>query len=76
MALCKIHHSAYDANILGIDPECRIHVSQRILDEHDGTMLRYGLQGLNEEKLQVLPRRELRPNASYLEERFRRFEAA
>ena len=43
LALCKIHHSAYDLNILGIDPEYRVHVSEKVLDEHDGPMLRYGI---------------------------------
>lgn len=31
MALCKIHHSAFDQNILGVDPDYKIHVREDIL---------------------------------------------
>ena len=30
LGLCKIHHSTYDAHILGIDPDARVHVRQDI----------------------------------------------
>ncbi len=76
LGLCKIHHSAYDANIIGIDPEARIHVRQDILLERDGPMLRHGLQEIDGHKL-VLPRAPVaRPNRDYLAERFERFRAA
>ncbi|MEY4081584.1 MAG: hypothetical protein RL430_2014, partial [Actinomycetota bacterium] len=26
--MCKIHHGAYDANILGISPDYRIHIKE------------------------------------------------
>jgi len=44
LALCKIHHAAYDANVLGIRPDCTVEIHQRLLDEIDGPMLRHGLQ--------------------------------
>jgi putative restriction endonuclease len=76
LGLCKIHHSAYDAHILGVDPEARVHIRADILEEVDGPMLRYGLQAVHGQRL-ALPRREAeRPNRDYLAERFGRFLAA
>jgi putative restriction endonuclease len=76
LGLCKIHHSAYDANIVGIDPDAGVHVRQDILDEIDGPMLRYGLQAVHGSRL-ILPRHvEHRPNRDFLAERFDRFTAA
>lgn len=76
LALCKIHHSAYDSGILGVDPDYHIHVRQTVLDEADGPMLRHGLQELHGSTLHVPRRPEQRPNPEYLAERFRYFEAA
>jgi putative restriction endonuclease len=39
LALCKIHHSAYDVGILGVDSEYRVHLRPDVLEEHDGPML-------------------------------------
>lgn len=55
LALCKIHHSAYDSNILGISPDYRVRVHQSILDEKDGPMLTHGLQGHHDKRLTALP---------------------
>jgi putative restriction endonuclease len=76
LALCKIHHSAYDANILGVDPELLIHVREEILREIDGPMLEHGLKGMAHRKIHV-PRILInRPRPEFLEERFQRFRAA
>jgi predicted restriction endonuclease len=73
LGLCKIHHSAYDANIIGVDPATRVHVREDILREKDGPMLRHGLQEVDGARL-ILPRDgELRPNPEFLAERFERF---
>jgi putative restriction endonuclease len=76
LGLCKIHHSAFDVHILGIDPDARVHVRADVLEEVDGPMLRYGLQQAHGSRL-VLPRRDGdRPNREFLAERFERFRAA
>jgi putative restriction endonuclease len=76
LGLCKIHHSAYDVHILGIDPDARVHIRTDILDEVDGPMLRHGLQEVHGSVL-LLPRNEgQRPNRDFLAERFDRFRAA
>lgn len=73
LGLCKIHHSAFDANIIGVDPESRVHVREDILHEKDGPMLKHGLQEIAGAKLLVPTRRGLRPNRDFLAERFERF---
>ena len=47
IALCAIHHLAYDRNLMGIDPSGSVHVSERLLREVDGPMLRSGLQSFH-----------------------------
>lgn len=76
LSLCKIHHSAYDANIMGVDADARVHVRPDILHEVDGPMLKHGLQELHGARL-VLPHRfPDRPNADFLAERYEAFRAA
>lgn len=76
LGLCKIHHSAYDANIIGVDPDARVHVREDILVEKDGPMLRYGLQEVDGYQLLLPKKEQLRPNRDYLAERFEGFRAA
>jgi len=73
LALCAIHHLAYDRNLLGIDPEGVVHIAQRLLEERDGPMLREGLQGFHGSNI-CLPRQaDERPDPIRLEARFERF---
>ena len=76
LALCAIHHLAYDRNLLGIDPEGVVHIARRLLDERDGPMLKTGLQGFHGASI-TLPRRPPdRPDPARLGQRFERFAAA
>jgi putative restriction endonuclease len=54
IALCKLHHSAFDSFILGVTPDYVIQVREDVLEEEDGPMLQYGLKGLHQTKL-ILP---------------------
>jgi putative restriction endonuclease len=73
LALCAIHHLAFDRNLLGIDPGGVVHIADRLLHEIDGPMLRTGLQGFHGERI-LLPRRESdRPDPRRLEARFDQF---
>jgi putative restriction endonuclease len=76
LALCKIHHSAYDINILGISPDLLIHVREDILAERDGPMLEHGIKGMDGRRISVPRPEDLRPNREFLEERFELFKAA
>jgi len=67
LSLCKIHHAAYDAHILGIRPDLVVQIRTDILAEVDGPMLRYGLQGRHDQPLMSLPRaRAERPDKDRL----------
>lgn len=76
LALCRIHHGAYDVGIVGVDPDYLVHVRRDVLDEIDGPMLRHGLQDLHGEKLTVPRSPAKKPNREYLAERFDAFRAA
>ncbi len=56
LALCKIHHAAYDRNIVGIRPDYVVQVREDVLLEVDGPMLKHGIQELDGARL-TLPRR-------------------
>jgi putative restriction endonuclease len=75
LGMCKIHHSAFDANILGVDPEARVHVRVDVLRKKDGPMLKHGLQELDGARLVLPAKLSLRPNADFLAERFEQFRA-
>ena len=77
LALCKIHHAAFDSNVLGITPDFEVRIHQRLLDEVDGPMLQYGLQAHHGKSLMMVPtRRAELPDRDRLAERFRQFSAA
>lgn len=77
LALCKIHHAAYDQNILGIRPDYVVEIHHRLLGELDGPMLRYGLQDHHSKRLMKLPgRRTDLPDPERLQDRYAQFRAA
>lgn len=76
VAMCAIHHRAFDANVLGVRPDYRVQIRPDVLEEVDGPTLQHALQGLHGELL-ILPRhRAERPSTELLEERYERFRAA
>lgn len=74
LAMCKLHHAAYDQRIVGIRPDLVVEIRRDILDEIDGPMLLHGLQGFQGGVLRVLPNREAdRPDREALAERYEAF---
>ncbi len=77
MALCKIHHAAYDQNILGIRPDRVVEIHHRLLGEIDGPMLRHGLQQHHGQKLMNVPKKRAEwPDPERLSFRYQLFLAA
>jgi putative restriction endonuclease len=73
ISLCKLHHAAFDSNILGIRPDYIIEVKKEILEEEDGPVLLHGLQKLHQAEI-VLPKsRNLYPDPKRLETRYKEF---
>jgi putative restriction endonuclease len=70
VALCKLHHAAFDRFFFTIRPDYLIEVSPSILAEHDGPMLVVGLQQIHQQRI-FLPRRlGDRPDPNRLEVRY------
>ena len=73
--LSKIHHAAFDTHLIGIDPDYRLHVSERLLIQKDGPMLE-ALKRLNGEMIHLPTRAKDRPDRDRLALRFERFKPA
>jgi len=73
--LSKIHHAAFDAHLIGIDPDYRLHVSERLLAQNDGPMLE-AIKGLDGGLLRLPKRSQDCPDRDRLALRFERFRAA
>jgi putative restriction endonuclease len=73
LSLCKIHHSAFDQNIIGINPDFRVKIRKDVLEEIDGPMLKYGIQSLDNNYLLLPKQKENWPDKERLERRFSEF---
>lgn len=73
LSLCKIHHAAFDQNLLGISPDYEIHVNRELMEERDGPMLKHGIQELHGSRLVLPGSMAKRPDRERLERRYERF---
>ncbi|MDD5771935.1 MAG: HNH endonuclease [bacterium] len=73
IALCKLHHAAFDSFILGITPDYKIEVRKDILIEKDGPMLEHGLVNLNSKRIILPTNNSFWPNQELLERRYMKF---
>lgn len=73
IALCKLHHAAFDSYFIGIRPDYVIEVRKEILEEDDGPMLLHGLKGLHDLEIQLPRSIGKRPSQEKLEVRYERF---
>ena len=76
LSMCKLHHAAFDRNIMGISPDYVVEIRQDILDEVDGPMLRHGLQDVHGQALQLPSRRIWYPDKDLVDERYQAFKSA
>lgn len=72
LPLTKIHHAAFDAHLIGVDADFRVHVSQRLLAQRDGPLLQ-ALQALDGRTIQLPARKKDRPDQDRLAHRFKEF---
>lgn len=75
LAMCKIHHAAYDRGILGIRPDYVVEVRPDVLLEVDGPMLKHGLQDVHGWRLQLPTRAADHPERGALAARYAAFSA-
>ncbi|MDN5930494.1 MAG: HNH endonuclease [Pseudonocardia sp.] len=77
LALCKIHHAAYDVSVLCIRPDLVVEIRADLLAEIDGPMLEHGLKARHGQPLMVRPQRRAdRPDVELLEQRYAAFRDA
>jgi putative restriction endonuclease len=76
LPLTKLHHAAFDTHLIGVDPDFRIHVSDRLLEIHDGPFLELGLKGIIGQVIQLPRRSEDHPDRKRLALRFEQYKKA
>jgi putative restriction endonuclease len=76
LPLTKLHHAAFDAHLIGVDPDYRIHVSDRLLEIHDGPFLELGFKGIAGTLIDRPRRLEDHPDGDRLAMRFEQFKNA
>lgn len=76
IALCSLHHAAFDAHLMTVRPDYQIEVRHDVLEESDGPMLIHGLQGFHGKPIRVPSRQRLRPDPHLLEVRYDLFRRA
>ena len=66
LALCKIHHAAYDQGMLNITADYIVEIDRDLLLEVDGPMLKHGLQEMHGREISLPLRRADRPDRELL----------
>ncbi len=74
IALSRLHHRAYDTNLIGIDPDYKVHVSQELRIDDGGPLLKSGILDYDGRELIVPKEKKLQPNRDYLARRFETFQ--
>lgn len=72
LPLSKIHHAAFDAHLIGVDPDYKIHVSKKLLSQRDGPLLD-ALKDLNGASLRLPLRKQDYPDPDRLAVRFQEY---
>jgi putative restriction endonuclease len=72
ICMSTLHHTAFDAHLIGVDKDCRVHVARSVRDGRDGPLLK-SLKGLDGTRLRLPRRPEDRPDREFLDWRFERF---
>ena len=73
ISLCKIHHAAFDTNLIGIRPDFQVIVNADLLEEADGPMLKHGIQEMHGSMIHLPRPLKLRPDKDRLDVRFSEF---
>ena len=76
IALSKIHHAAFDNHLIGVDPDGRVHVSERLLMLHDGPLLEQSLKAAAGALIRPPRSQQHHPDRDRLAIRFEQFKRA
>ena len=75
LALCTLHHAAFDAHILGIRPDYLIEI-RTDSSRKDGPMLKHGLQRFQGGRIELPQWPDFLPDRNHLAERYELFRRA
>jgi putative restriction endonuclease len=73
VALCKLHHAAFDRHFFAVRPDYRVEVRPSILAERDGPMLVVGLQEIHRSRIELPSHLAQRPDPERLARRYEAF---
>ena len=73
LALCQLHHAAFDRFFIGVRPDYVIEVRPDLLEEEDGPTLKHAIQGLHGRSITVPRVAELKPSIQLLAARYDQF---
>jgi putative restriction endonuclease len=76
LSLCKIHHAAYDRDLMGISPDYKVQINRTLLAEVDGPMLKHGLQEMHRATILVPIRSSEKPHRDRGAARYEEFLAS
>jgi putative restriction endonuclease len=77
LSLCRLHHGAFDRDMLSFKPDFEVQIPPRVLPVKDGPVHAHGLLDLHGRSLREVPGEESsKPDSTGLESRFVRFCAA
>jgi putative restriction endonuclease len=72
LALCSIHHRAFDRDLLAVSPDYEVRISERLLLDEDGPLLEL-LKTFDRRPIHVPRRTDWKPDRERLAVRFERF---
>jgi putative restriction endonuclease len=72
ICMSKVHHAAFDGNLIGIDADLKLHVARRLLVQHDGPMLEQ-VKALHGARMRPPDDPKLWPDRDRLVSRFEEF---
>lgn len=75
LALCALHHTAFDRLFVGLTPDFSIEVRPDILKEKDGPTLVYAIQSLHKLKMSLPRKPSDRPDQDRVSFRYQQFRA-
>jgi len=76
IALCILHHVAFDRFIMGIRPDYVVQIKPTIMEEQNGPVLTHGLKGVHGVRITLPRHAAFKPDPKLLEWRWERFKAA
>ena len=75
ICMSTLHHAAFDAHLIGVDPELKVHIAPRVTKGRDGPLLE-NLKALDGTALRRPHDGRAHPNPDYLDRRFHKFQNA